>query len=297
MNILDLIGWQHQKGRTAFVLKLALFIIIVSALYFEFRWFERLDINDHYINAILFYLAGNLIINICRFVLSHIYLAKQRRSGYGQDNFLFGLTRIASIINFIIFVAAVFLFFDIDYKSLFTSLSIIAAAIAILSKDYISNMINGMIIMFTDQVSLGDFVKIGEYRGTVVDITFVNIHLLDENGDLVFFPNAYVFQKEVVNYSKRDVNKMSIYFDLDIKYLMESEKLEEYLTNSIKKYQGFIKPGTYFLRTVAVKKDQVDFNFQYVIKKHDVKTEKEIRKTVMRSLVDYLKKERDSKLL
>src|SRR5690606_81514 len=103
--------------------------------------------------------------------------------------------------------------------------------------------INGMIIMFTDQISLGDFVKIGAHRGTVVDITFVNVHVLDENGDLVYFPNSYVFANEVVNFSKRDINKMSIYFELDIKHLMEVDKLEEFLKNSVKHYAGFIKPG------------------------------------------------------
>src|SRR5690606_32825208 len=179
----------------------------------------------------------------------------------------------------------------------FTSLSIIAAAIAILSKDYISNMINGMIIMFNDQISLGDFVKVGEYRGTVVDITFVNIHLIDENGDLVFFPNGYIFSHEVVNYTKRDINKMSIYFEMDIKFLDDVERVEEYLKESIKKFQGFIKPGSYFLRTVSIQKDAVEFNFQYVIKKQDVKTEKDIRKTVLRSVVSYVKRERDSRLL
>lgn len=288
MNILDYIGWKYQKGRTSFIVKLALFLLIVSALYFKFEWFTRLNIAPHYINAVLFYLSGNLIVNFSRFVFSYFYVIRIRKFDYAKDNFLFGLTRIASIINFVIFVAALFLFFDIDYKSVFTSLSIIAAAIAIVSKDYIGNMINGMIIMFTDQISLGDFVKIGAHRGTVVDITFVNVHVLDENGDLVYFPNSYVFANEVVNFSKRDINKMSIYFELDIKHLMEVDKLEEFLKNSVKHYAGFIKPGSYFLRTVSVRKDQVDFNFQYVIKKHDVKVEKDIRKTVMRSLIDFL---------
>src|SRR5690606_24812652 len=113
MSFLELIGWRHQKGRTSFVLKLILFSIIVSAVYFNFPWFDALNIDEHYINAVLFYLGGNLIINFSRFILSHIYLAKRRKSDFAHDNFLFGLTRIASIINFIIFGAAFFLFFDI----------------------------------------------------------------------------------------------------------------------------------------------------------------------------------------
>ncbi len=288
MNILDYIGWRHQRGRTSFVIKLILFTILLWSYYYRWEYYEKLEIKEHYITAVLFYLGSNLLINFARFILSHIYVLRIKKSDFGKDNFLFGLTRITSIFNIMIFGAAVFLFFDIDYKAVFTSLSIIAAAIAILSKDYISNMINGMIIMFTDQISLGDFIKIGDHRGTVMDITFVNIHILDENGDLVFYPNSFVFSHEVVNYSKRDINKINIYFEMDVEKINDVEKLEEFIKSNLKSYQGFIQPNSYFLRTIEIKKDLAEFSFQYIIKKHDLKIEKEIRKTVMRNLVKYI---------
>ena len=289
MNILDYIGWRYQRGRTSFIFKLIILVVLLVIDHYQFKWYKGLHIKDHYFFSVIFYLIGNLIVNFSRFILSYFYLLRIKKSDFAQDNFLFGLTRIAGIINLIIFIAAVFLFFDIDYKAVFTSLSIIAAAIAILSKDYISNMINGMIIMFTDQISLGDFVKIGHHRGTIMDITFVNIHILDENGDLVFYPNSYVFSNEIVNYTKRQVNKMNIYFEMDQERIEDVEHLENYLKGVVKPYAGFIQPNSYFLRTINLKKDIIEFNFQYIIKKHDIKVENDIRKVVMRSLIRYSK--------
>jgi len=287
---MEFFGGYLKRGRTAFFIKLFIFLALMTIYYFKVEWIDDLGIEMHHIQALMIFLGFNLVITFSRIIVSRFYIKRVRRQNFEKDNFLFGLTRIASIINVVVFIAALFLFFQIDFKEVFTSLSIIAAAIAILSKDYFSNMINGMIIMFTDQISLGDFIQVGNHRGTVKDITFINIHIMDENDDLVYFPNSLFFSTEVVNFSKRDLNKVNIYFVMDIQHLEYVEVLEEQLKEHVSSFNELIIPGSTYLRTVSVKKDQVEFSFQYIIKEHDKENEKEIRKTVMRSLVRYLKR-------
>lgn len=285
--------WKYLKGRRAFFLKLALFIIVMVIDSYWNQFFEMAGINEHRISAILFFLAGNLIVIFCRFLISYFYVIRRKKLDANKDNFLFGLMRISSIINFIIFVISIFIFFNIDFIKFFTSISIIAAAIAILSKDYISNMINGMIIMFNDEVMIGDYIKINEHRGTIIDITFINVHLLDDNGDIIYFPNSMMLTEEVTNFTRRGINKVNIHFEMDIQHLKNVDELESYLIECLKPFYASIKSNSFFLRTVTVKKDQIDFSFQYIIKRHDLKLEKEIRKMVMRNLVEFISRKKE----
>lgn len=88
-------------------------------------------------------------------------------------------------------------------SKLFTSLSIVFAGIAILTKDYITNMVNGMIITFSGQLSIGDNVRLGKQRGKIVDITLQNIHMLNDDDDMIYIPNNLLLSSEVVNYTRR----------------------------------------------------------------------------------------------
>jgi len=54
---------------------------------------------------------------------------------------------------------------DITVKEFFYSITIIAAALAIVFKDYILNGLNGMILMFGDNYRIGDFVEVNGIKG------------------------------------------------------------------------------------------------------------------------------------
>lgn len=97
-------------------------------------------------------------------VIVGVYLRKNKVQMTERSNFVVGINQMSSVISFIIFFVSALSVFDISMAQLFTSISIVAAALAILTKDYISNMINGLILMFTNQLSLNDIVKIGANR-------------------------------------------------------------------------------------------------------------------------------------
>ena len=96
-----------------------------------------------------------------------------------KDNFILGIDRIQSILDTVFFALAFIVFLGNDPKSFLTSITIVAAAIALTFKDYITNMINGLIIMFSDQLSLGDHIKIKDIDGKIVDITLINMVLAE----------------------------------------------------------------------------------------------------------------------
>jgi small-conductance mechanosensitive channel len=185
-------------------------------------------------------------------------------------------------------LASLLLFLGFDLFTFFTSLSIFAAALAILSKDYISNVVSGTLIAFSDEINIGDTVQIGGKKGKVTDITLSKFILLNDDDDFVILPNSTVFSNEIINYTRREIRKTSIDFEIDIKHMKNVEELEDELILSLTGFHQLIRPESYRLKIVEIKKDFVSLKFQYVLDKPDRELERDIRRATIRRVLQII---------
>ncbi len=162
-----------------------------------------------------------------------IYIYKKRAGINKIDNFIIGINSIFYVILSVLLAIFILLLLKVNIKQFFTSISIIAASIAIVSKDYISNSINGMILMFNNQISIGDVVKIGEHKGKIDNITLINVQLLNEDNDLVYIANNFVLMNDVVNYSRKNNHKTNLVFKIKNEKVIDINHLENYFKNNL----------------------------------------------------------------
>ncbi len=257
--------------------------------------FEELDYLKSVFGKAGFYIG--VVLRLFIFLLgfdllrgSLIRLYRRRvRSANKQDNFLLGINHIYNLLVILGIFFTILAFFRVDVKQLFTSLSIIAAALAIIFKDYISNMLNGMIITFSDHLSLGDYVKIGEHKGKIIDINLLNVHLLNDDDDLIFIPNSNVLATSILNYTKRETKKNSVDFAANLKQLTSVSGLEQDLIAAMGDLQDQVLSDSYNLKIVDLEKDYVQMKFQYILKDQDKQIEKEIKRRVLRKVVDLMR--------
>lgn len=279
---------QRQKRFKAnpysYIFKLGLLIVAIMDVY---KWDLHIPAPyDHYLSTLSKYIIFFFIVEFLqRFI---IYLYKAGRKIKKQDNIVVGINQIASIVKGFGLLFWVLTFLDITVKELFTSLSIIAAAIAIIAKDYISNVISGMTLTWSNQISINDYVKIDDYTGKIIDISLINIHLLSEDDDLIYIPNDIAFSSKIVNYTKIEIKKTSIAFELDTRSVNSVEDLEQQLINSLEEYKAFIKPDSYNLKVVELRKNAISFKFQYILSESDKELEREIRKKTIRRILTIL---------
>jgi small-conductance mechanosensitive channel len=277
---------------------LALFIKAIILIFFALIRLEEIDMvqllaNFRYKKTIGFYfdtLSGIIIfLLLVDFIkVAILYFYRRRHKVRGEDNYMIGVGQIYTLLVYMGFIFGFMALFKIAIKEVFTSLSIIFAGIAILTKDYVSNMINGMIITFSGQLTIGDNVRIGLHRGRIVDITLQNIHLLNDDDDYIYIPNNLVFISDVVNYTKRQVKRTSIEFEIDLKYLTNVEELERNMIETLRPFHLLIKEDSYYLRVTEVKKDLVMMKFQYILKEPNKELERQIRRKTIRRLVDII---------
>jgi small-conductance mechanosensitive channel len=277
------------------------FILLLKLIIFTALVFIRLDewniqwlyahskyhTSIHYYKDTLASLAIFLMfLDFVQFFVTWVY--RRRHKIQRDDNFIVGVGQIYSLLLAIGSIVGILSLFQIDTRQLFTSLSIVFAGIALLTKDYITNMINGMIITFSGQLSIGDNVRIGQHRGKITDITLQNVHILNDDDDMIFIPNNLLLTSEVVNYTKREVKRTSIDFDIDLRHLKTVEELEKSLIEVLSPFQDLIRPESYYLRVAEVRKDSVALKFQYILQEPNKDLERLIRRKAIRRLVEII---------
>ncbi len=272
--------------------KLSIFIslVLVRLNEWDFTWiYARSKYHtafDYYKDTLASLAIFLMFLDFVQFVVTWFY--RRRHNIRGDDNFIVGVGQIYSLLLAVGLIVGILSLFQIDTRQLFTSLSIIFAGLALLTKDYISNMINGMIITFSGQLSIGDNVRIGGHRGKITDITLQNIHLLNDDDDMIFIPNNLLLTSEVVNYTRREVKRTSIEFDIDLRHLITVEDLEKSLVEVLSPFQDLIQPESYYLRVADVRKDFVSMKFQYILNEPNKDLERLIRRKAIRRLVEII---------
>lgn len=270
-------------------LSLALLVLMrmgelnISSLYQASKYRKSIDgYFETLSNLAIFY----LILDFIQFFALWGY--RRRQKIRGEDNFTIGVGHIYSILLAFGLIGGLLALFNVGFKELFTSISIIFAGLAILSKDYVSNLINGMILTFSGQISIGDMVRIGQHKGKITDITLQNIHLLNNDDDIIYIPNNTAANADLINYTKRPIKRSSVDFEIDLKLLYSIEELEDLLVKFLVPFHDYIKPDSYYLRVAEVRKDSVALKFQYILKEPDKDLERTIRRRVIRKLVEIL---------
>jgi len=279
-----------------FVIKLILLIIleIIYAGDTFFRPFlEKFEIFNQIIRALIFLISANLIISIGRFITVRIYL-RQREETKVQPNFVLGIDRIEGLLNSFAILISFMLAFGIKPLEFLTSITIVAAAIALLTKDYITNIVNGLIMMFSDQLEIGDKIQVGRHIGFIRDITLVNLVLKNDAGEIILIPNAMALNSDVVNFSKNNTHQVIFDIELSSKNEIHLNALEEQLAEKLKKYPDIVFVEGAQLNVIERKAETFFVRFQFPIKTGEKQTEILVKKDINQALIQWNHENRQS---
>lgn len=271
----------------ALVLLILLYVgeLDISPLFAGLKYRYRTSM-EYYVEVVSGIAIFLLLLDFVQFTVVWFY--RRRNKVRGEDNFIVGIGQIYSIVLVTGLALGLLSLFRIEVRAVLTSLSIIFAGLVLLFKDYIANMINGMIMTFSGELSIGDNIRIGQHRGKIIDITLQNIHLVNDDDDVIYIPNNVVMLTDIVNYTKREVKRTSIDFEIDLKYLVTVEELEQKLIETLRPFQDLIKENSYYLRVAEVNRGSVTMKFQYILKEPNKELERAIRRKTVRRLVEII---------
>ncbi|WP_160069535.1 mechanosensitive ion channel family protein [Sphingobacterium bovisgrunnientis] len=266
-----------------FILKI-IAVVISLTIFIMFPEIKDREILTQMVTGLNSFLVPSIILSILRFLIISLYNARHANRSV-RGNFVLGINRLTAMINAVLFVIAVMVAFGKNPIEFVTSLTIVAMAIAVLFRDYITNMISGLFIMFSEQLSVGDRIKVGEHRGRIVDVTFANIILQNEEDDIVMVPNNMVFTNSMVNLSAHRSNLFTVKFELPLHVATDVETLEKEIQKTLLNHPNLDEDNPPSLHVVEIGKDFVRYKIELYAVSASNKLHRVIENEILREIL------------
>jgi len=172
---------------------------------------------------------------------------------------------IGKILKAIIYLIAAFIILNdwgINLGGLVAGLGIGSAALALAAQDFVKSVIGGFAIISDKTFEIGDFIEVGAYQGTVIDITFRSTRLKAVNNTIISMPNSVIVEEYVKNWSKLESRR------LEIRLRISLNSTTETINRCISKLKTVLKSNEKILDetvTVCLESIEKDANIIWII--------------------------------
>jgi small conductance mechanosensitive channel len=128
----------------------------------------------------------------------------------------------------------------INVQALIAGAGIVGLAVGFGAKNLVQDIITGFFIIFEDQFSVGDHIRVGQFEGNVESIGLRTTKIKSWTGELHILPNGSITQ--VTNFS---LNNSIAIVDIAIAYGEDIEQAEKVIKDNLKtmpdQYEDLIK--------------------------------------------------------
>jgi len=91
---------------------------------------------------------------------------------------------------------------NIDLSQAAAALGVGSLVIALALQDTLSNLVSGFLLLADSPFKKGDWIKVGDLEGKVMDMNWRAVRLLTKSNDLLVIPNGSLGQQEILNYNQ-----------------------------------------------------------------------------------------------
>lgn len=177
------------------------------------------------------------------------------------------------------------------FSALITGLGIGSAAIALAAQDLVKSLISGFVILTDKPFSIGDWVEIGVFQGTVKDITFRSTRIQSYNNSIVTIPNSVVTAEYITNWNKLPSRRFDCTLSLSL------DTTSDKIKTIVKKIRVVLENNP------EVNKDSVQVNFAQItnysndikiflyVKRTDYRGFLELKQEILCDLLELLERE------
>ncbi|MFP4051497.1 MAG: mechanosensitive ion channel family protein [Thermoplasmata archaeon] len=189
-----------------------------------------------YSDVTLLDLIISLIIILVTVIIGKIIslnIKKSLRDKISKDR----LNSITKIINYVIFIAGIFVvlpILNVNLSGLLVAGGIMAIVIGFASQSIVTNLISGIFLVFERPFKIDDVVSIGGSDGSVgiiEDIRIISTTIRTFDGVYVRIPNEKVFTNNITNFLENVARRFE--YTIGIRYRDDAEKAIEIIRGLI----------------------------------------------------------------
>ncbi|PCI20685.1 mechanosensitive ion channel protein MscS [Candidatus Wolfebacteria bacterium] len=205
-------------------LKPPFYIFLSFYLAFQFLTFEAV-IVDQVVNVIfLLWIVYQVIIALS--VLVDYMIQKKLDKDEGQNVFAYSiLKKIAKLLIWLFGILFVLSNFGIDVTSLIAGLGIGGIAIALAVQNILGDLLSSFAIYFDKPFEIGDFIVVGDKKGTVEKIGIKTTRLRSPQGEEIIMANSKLTDAHIQNFKRMEERR--VVFSIGVVYETSSDKLKK----------------------------------------------------------------------
>lgn len=212
------------------------------------------------LTVIIGFLIVKLILSIINKIVARSKLKDQKLAG----RFIYNIAKVALLVIYFIAVLTVL---GIDTSSLVAVLAASSLAVSLALQSIMTNFASGMIIVGNKPFKEGDYISVGDYSGTVTNITLHSTTLVTPDNKVVIIPNSDISGGTVVNYSAMPERRLDLEFT--VAYGTNVEKVKKVLTKVLEEHPLVLHDKDYNVRLSAEDASALRFICRCWVKNED----------------------------
>lgn len=151
----------------------------------------------------------------------------KQKLGKDEDDSMFDfLLKIVRIVIYIIAGFIVLTLLEINLNGLVAGLGLGGVIITLAAQDTAKNLFGGVVIFLDKPFSVGDWIQMDTYEGTVEDITFRSTRVRTFENSVVNIPNSVISNSSIINWSKMEKRRYKT--NLCVELNTPLDKLEKF---------------------------------------------------------------------
>ena len=219
------------------------------------------------IAAFVIYFIGAWLIKKIKKILTRIF--EKRQTDEAIASFIQSIVSIAMTIMLIIITIGAL---GIDTTSIAALLAGGGMAIGMALNGTVQNFAGGIMIILFKPFKADDFVEVGGYSGTVVEVSITSTKLRTTDNRIIIIPNGVISNGTINNYSHLPLRRLDL--TVDVEYGTSAEKTCEAVSELIKadtriltsSVEGAADP---FVALSALKDSSIQFVIRVWVKSED----------------------------
>lgn len=111
-----------------------------------------------------------------------------------------------------------------DLTGIAAGLGVGSVIISLAAQDTVKSLLSGVVIFTDKPFEIGNWVQIGNYQGTVIDISFRSTRIKSKDNSIITIPNSVVTTEYVINWNKLKSRRFDCVLTLDKETSVEKTK-------------------------------------------------------------------------
>lgn len=164
------------------------------------------------------------------------------------------------IVLYFVAVLAVCEKLNIGITSFVALFGVFGLAISLAFQGLLSDVAGGLSILITKPFVVGNFVEIGDIKGTVIDINFIYTRINAGDNKIISIPNAQITGAKIINYSEKENRRVDL--EISASYGDDINKVKKTISDVVLNNDMVLKEEPILVRV----KEYKDSSISYVVR-------------------------------